>query len=132
MDAFQGDLNPLSGRAIFETCVVPTLLYGRESWILTEDMIYFGEFSRRSWKVSGSSNSRFHSALAVHVLLTMAICANQSCYEEVDLKRIVSGDEVVSSRVQNTGGGGCQQDPTCPGGKLSKQTSHQSRILQSQ
>ena len=39
MDAFQGDLNPLSGRAIFEMCVVPTLLYGRESWILTEDMI---------------------------------------------------------------------------------------------
>ena len=45
MDAFQGDLNPLSGRAIFETCVVPTLLYGRESWILTEGMIDF-EFSR--------------------------------------------------------------------------------------
>ena len=57
MDAFQGDLNPLSGRAIFETCVVPTLLYGHESWIMTEDMIDFGEFSRRSWKVSGSSNS---------------------------------------------------------------------------
>ena len=42
MDAFQGDLNPLSGRAIFEMCVVPTLLYGRESWILTDDMTDFG------------------------------------------------------------------------------------------
>ena len=40
------------------------------------------------------------------------------------LKNIVSGDEVVSSRVQNTGGGGCQQNPTCPGGKLGKQASH--------
>ena len=37
--AFRGDLNPLSGRAIFETCVVPTLLYGCENWILMEDML---------------------------------------------------------------------------------------------
>ena len=36
MGAFRRDLNPLLGRAIFETCVVPTLLYG---WILTEDML---------------------------------------------------------------------------------------------
>ena len=97
MDAFQGDLNPLSGRAIFEMCVVPTLLYARESWILTEDMIDFGEFSRRSWKVSGSSNSRFHSALAVHVLLQWPSVQTRVLVRKlIFLKRIMSGDEVVA------------------------------------
>ena len=39
MGAFQGDQNLLSGKAIFEMCVVPTLLYGCENWILIEDML---------------------------------------------------------------------------------------------
>ena len=29
-NVFQGNLNPLSGRALYETCVVPILLYGSE------------------------------------------------------------------------------------------------------
>ena len=34
LGAFHGDLNPLSSSRIFETCVIPTLLYGCETWIL--------------------------------------------------------------------------------------------------
>ena len=34
LGAFQGDLNPLSSSSIFEICVIPTLLYGCETWIL--------------------------------------------------------------------------------------------------
>lgn len=34
LGAFQGDLNPLSSSSIFETCIIPTLLYGCETWIL--------------------------------------------------------------------------------------------------
>ena len=34
--AYQGSLNPLSSISLFNTCVVPTLLYGSENWILTE------------------------------------------------------------------------------------------------
>lgn len=69
MGAFQGDLNPLSGRAIFETCVIPTLLYFCENWILTENMLmtlesFQAEIGRRILKFS-----RFHQALAVCVLL---------------------------------------------------------------
>ena len=32
--AFHGRLNPLTGRSLFETFVIPTLLYGCETWIL--------------------------------------------------------------------------------------------------
>ena len=32
IDAFHGSLNPLSGRGIFETCIIP--LYGCETWLL--------------------------------------------------------------------------------------------------
>ena len=34
LGAFQGDLNPLSSCSIFETCIIPTLLYGSETWLL--------------------------------------------------------------------------------------------------
>ena len=37
--AYQGTLNPLSSISLFNTCVVPTLLYGSENWILTEQTI---------------------------------------------------------------------------------------------
>ena len=32
--AFHGNLNPLSARSMFETCIIPTLLYGCETWLL--------------------------------------------------------------------------------------------------
>ena len=31
---FHGSLNPLSGRSIFESCILPILLYGCETWLL--------------------------------------------------------------------------------------------------
>ena len=34
LGAFQGYLNPLSSCSIFETCIVPILLYGSETWLL--------------------------------------------------------------------------------------------------
>ena len=34
--AFHGRLNPLTGRSLFETFVVPTMLYGCETWILSD------------------------------------------------------------------------------------------------
>ena len=34
LGAFQGDLNPLSSCSIFETCIIPVLLYGSETWLL--------------------------------------------------------------------------------------------------
>ena len=103
MGAFQGDLNPLSGRAFFETCVVPTLLYGCENWILTEDMLltlesFQEEIGRRILKLSG-----FHSGLAVRVLLQWpSVKARVLMRKLIFLKRVVSGDDVVSSQVFRT------------------------------
>ena len=37
--AYQGTLNPLSSISLFNTCVVPTLPSGSETWILTEQTI---------------------------------------------------------------------------------------------
>ena len=37
--AYQGTLNPLSSISLFNTCVVPAVLYGSENWILTEQTI---------------------------------------------------------------------------------------------
>ena len=114
MGVFRGDLNPLSGRAIFATCVVPTLLYGCKNWILTEDMLltlesFQEEIGRRILKLSG-----FHSGLAVRVLLQWPSVKTRVLMRKlIVLKRVVSGDDVVSS--QNSGGRGCQQIPTCPG-----------------
>ena len=34
LEAFQGNLNPLSSSSIFESCVLPILLYGCETWLL--------------------------------------------------------------------------------------------------
>ena len=31
---FHGKLNPISGKTLSDTCVIPILLYGRENWIL--------------------------------------------------------------------------------------------------
>ena len=49
--AFQGKLNPLTGKSIYENCVIPVLLYGCENWILTDANIAalesFGEIGRR-------------------------------------------------------------------------------------
>ena len=69
MGAFQGYLNPMSGRTIFETCMLPILLYGCENWVLTEDMLlalekFQGEIGRRILKLS-----KFHSILAMPVAL---------------------------------------------------------------
>ena len=39
IDAFQGHLNPLSAVNIFETCVIPVLLYGCDTWLLDSSTI---------------------------------------------------------------------------------------------
>ena len=42
--AFHGRLNPLTCRSLFETFVVPTMLYGCETWILSETHLRMLEF----------------------------------------------------------------------------------------
>ena len=69
MGAFQGQLNPVSTRSIYETCVVPVLLFGSEIWILTDSMLhqlesFQGEIGRRMLKLS-----KYHSTLSTRLAL---------------------------------------------------------------
>ena len=69
MGGFQGKLNPLSGRVIFETCVVPVLLFGSENWYLTESLLdklepFQAEIGRRILKLP-----RHHSGRATRLAL---------------------------------------------------------------
>ena len=69
MGAFQGQLNPVSTRSIYETCVVPVLLFGSENWILTDSMLhqlesFQGEIGRRMLKLS-----KYHSTLSTRLAL---------------------------------------------------------------
>ena len=39
LGAFHGLLNPLSSRSLIESCVIPVLVYGTESWCLNETLL---------------------------------------------------------------------------------------------
>ena len=69
MGAFQGQLNLVSTRSIYETCVVPVLLFGSKNWILTDSMLhqlesFQGEIGRRMLKLS-----KYHSTLSTRLAL---------------------------------------------------------------
>jgi len=56
MGLFQGDLSPLSGRSMVETCILPILLYGAENWCLSQNSVqmldsFLGELSKRLLKL---------------------------------------------------------------------------------
>ena len=56
LGSFQGDLGPLSSRSVVETCVLPVLTYGCESWILSEGDLklleaFQGEMAKRILKL---------------------------------------------------------------------------------
>ena len=64
------DSNPLSAKEVFETCVIPTLLYGAEDWILDEGCLellerFQAEIRRRILKFW------YHSGLAVQIGLSL-------------------------------------------------------------
>ena len=68
---FLGHSNPLSAREVFEQCVIPTLLYGAENWILNDRCLellenFQAEIGRRILKLS-----RYHSSLSVRIGLAL-------------------------------------------------------------
>ena len=65
--AFQGELNPLSSVSTFETCIIPILLYGCETWLLDSSSLkllnrFQGEIGRRILRLP-----RFYSTKAVRI-----------------------------------------------------------------
>ena len=70
--AYQGTLNPLSSISLFNTCVVPTLLYGSENWILTEQTIarletFQSQMDKRILKIPKHYNANLLSRVTLQL-----------------------------------------------------------------
>ena len=81
LGAFQGELNPLSSASIFETCVIPTLLYGCETWILNSGCLkalesFQCEIGRHILRLP-----KFYSNNAVHIGLHWHTSLHAYCSE---------------------------------------------------
>ena len=98
--AYQGALNPLSGRSLFSTFVLPILLY---SWILTNSQIstlegFQAEIARRILRLS-----KFHSHLSVVVALRwprLRVCI--LLRKLAFLVKLLQSNHHISSRVFRT------------------------------
>ena len=91
--AFQGNLNPIASREIFEVCVVPILLYGCENWALTDSLLhqlenFQGEIGRRILKLS-----RFHSTLASRIALKWSSMAARILLSKLSLLHKLHSEE---------------------------------------
>ena len=83
---FLGHSNPLSAREVFETCVIPTLLYGAENWILDDGCLellerFQAEIGRRILKLS-----RYHSGLAVRIGLSLPSMTSRVLFTHARLR----------------------------------------------
>ena len=107
LGAFQGDLNPLSSSSIFETCVIHTLLYGCETWILDSGCLkalesFQCEIGRRILRLP-----KFYSNNAIHAIRiglhwptvsTRILLRKLSCLA----KLLCSKNDSISTRVFNS------------------------------
>ena len=98
---FQGELNPLSSRSVVDTCVMPVLLFGTESWYLTDNTLQKLEtfqctLGRRILRLS-----RFHSNISVLIGLDWPSMRARLLIRKLNyLKRVLlADDEKLSSQV---------------------------------
>ena len=96
MGLFQGDLSPLSGRSMVNTCILPILLYGAENWCLSQSSIqlldsFLGELSKRLLKLPQWYSNTPASIVARALCLTRKLNF---------LKRISANETSVSLSAQ--------------------------------
>ena len=92
---FLGALNPLSSQSIVETCVIPVLLHGAESWIINESLLkslesFQAELAKRILhlpKFSSNKAALLWSSVRAHVL----------CIKLAFLSRLLTNDDSLSS-----------------------------------
>ena len=96
MGAYQGKLNPLSGRAIFETCVLPILLHGCENWFVTDAVLkkldcFQSEIGRRIIRLS-----HHHSTRAVRLALDWPSMGSRILLRKLHfLQRLMSSEDSI-------------------------------------
>ena len=101
--AFHGRLNPLTGRSLFETFVVPILLYGCETWILSESHLrtlesFQAEIGKRILGIS-----KYHSDISTLIGLHWpSVKARILCQKLTFLAKLLEDDDCLSSQVFRT------------------------------
>ena len=100
MGAFQGLLNPISGRSIYETCVIPTLLFGCENWVLTDSVLhrlesFQGEIGRQILKLS-----RYDSTLSTRLGLRWPSITARILISKLSLlAKLSEGEDSIGSQI---------------------------------
>ena len=104
LGAFQGDLNPLSSSSIFETCVIPTLLYGCETWILDSGCLktlesFQCEIGRRILRLP-----KFYSNNAIRIGLHWPTVSTRILLRKLSFlaKLLCSKNDSISTRIFNS------------------------------
>ena len=103
LGAFQGKLNPLAGKTIFEVCVIPVLLFGSENWVMTDSLLdclegFQGEIGRRILKLS-----KFHSTLATRIALKGPSVTARILARKLTLFcKVQSDDDSIGCRVYSS------------------------------
>ena len=101
--AFHGRLNPLTGRSLFETFVVPTLLYGCETWILSESHLHILESFQAEIGKRILGISKYHSNIGTRIGLHWpSVKARILCRKLTFLAKLLVEDDCLSSHVFRT------------------------------
>ena len=102
MGGFQGKLNSISTRCLFETCVIPVLLYGCENWILTDQLLHQLKSFQAETGCRMLLLSRFHSGLSTRLALKWPCVATR-----ILIKKLSLLSRVKKSSEENQSIGGC-------------------------
>ena len=101
IQAFQGNLNPLSAISVFESCVLPILLYGCETWLLDSSTIqllerFQLEIGRRILKLP-----KWFSGTVIRICLSLPSIVYRIFLRKIKyLSKLLVGDsKSISSRV---------------------------------
>ena len=100
MGAFQGLLNPISGRSIYETCVIPTLLFGCENWVLTDSVLHRLESFQGEIGCQILNLSRYHSTLSSWLGLRWPSTTARILISKLSLlAKLSEGEDSIDSRI---------------------------------
>ena len=101
LGAFKGDLNPLSSCSIFETCIIPTLLYGCETWLLDSTSLTALEGFQHEIGCRILRVPKFYSKASVRIALHWPTVATRTLIRKLNfLSKPLSGsNDMISKRV---------------------------------
>ena len=104
LGSFPGKCNPLTGRSIFEIFVIPVLLYGCESWVLTPPLMgklekFQSEIGKRILRLS-----KYHNNLAPLIGLHLPSIKVRVLLRKLSFlaKLLERNDQSISARVLRT------------------------------